>query len=204
MHRLAVIGEPMKFCNQCSAAVNWQVPEGDSRARFVCSACQTVHYENPKIVAGCIPVWGEQVLLCRRAIEPRKGFWTVPAGFMENGESMAQAAMRETYEEACANVEQLDLYAIYDLPQINQVHTFFRAKLTEPQFAAGIESLEVALFSQADIPWSQLAFPTIGRLLECYFADRDHESYPVRNESIEQLKPYFAMLGHKDHPACSD
>ncbi|MBU2331577.1 MAG: NUDIX hydrolase, partial [Gammaproteobacteria bacterium] len=161
----------MKYCNQCGDPVLVRVPDGDNRPRFVCDSCQTVHYQNPRIVAGCVPVWDDRVLLCRRAIEPRRGYWTLPAGFMENGETMQQAAERETLEEACARVRDLQLYTLFDLPHINQVYMFFRAELVDLDFCAGDESLEVKLFHQQDIPWSELAFPTIGRTLECFFAD---------------------------------
>jgi ADP-ribose pyrophosphatase YjhB (NUDIX family) len=181
----------MKFCSQCGNPVIQRIPEGDSRLRFVCEQCQTIHYQNPNIVAGCLPVWGTQVLLCRRAIEPRLGFWTLPAGFMENGETVEQAARRETVEEACATLRDLNLYMLIDVPHISQVHVFFRAALVDLDFAAGVESLEVRLFEEADIPWSELAFPTVSRALECYFADRITQVYPVRTEAIpvsRQLK----------------
>ncbi|MCJ8169776.1 NUDIX hydrolase [Atopomonas sediminilitoris] len=174
----------MKFCSQCGAGVSQRIPEGDNRPRFVCLECQTIHYQNPRIIAGCLPVYGEQVLLCRRAIEPRRGFWTLPAGFMENGETLAEAAARETREEACAEVASLELYTLFDLPYIHQVYMFFRAELVNGRFASGEESLEVRLFHEHEIPWSELAFPTIGRTLECYFADRQHAHYPIRNEAI--------------------
>jgi ADP-ribose pyrophosphatase YjhB (NUDIX family) len=177
----------MKFCSQCGNPVAQRIPAGDNRLRFVCGHCEFIHYQNPNIVAGCLPVWGEQVLLCRRAIEPRLGYWTLPAGFMENGETLAQAAARETDEEACARVHNLSLYTLFDLPHISQVHVFFRAELTDPDFAAGEESLEVKLFHQNEIPWSELAFPTVGRTLECYFADRLEQHYPVRNEFLGPL-----------------
>ncbi|MGH8433901.1 MAG: NUDIX hydrolase [Pseudomonas sp.] len=181
----------MKFCSQCGGPVMQRIPEGDDRPRFVCTDCQTIHYQNPRIVAGCVPVWGEQVLLCRRAIEPRRGYWTLPAGFMENGETMAQAAARETLEEACARVQQLSLYTLFDLPHISQVYVFFRAALADLDFAVGAESLEVKLFHERDIPWSELAFPTVGRTLECFFADRVAQTYPVRNEPIEALRAHY-------------
>lgn len=181
----------MKFCSQCGKPVSQIIPPGDSRLRHVCGHCSAIHYENPRIVAGCIPVWEQKILLCRRAIEPRKGFWTLPAGFMENGETMQAAAARETAEEACARVHNLALYNLIDLPHINQVHVFFRAKLSDLDFAVGEESLEVALFNENDIPWSELAFPTIGRTLECYFADRINDQFPVRNESLEALRAHF-------------
>ncbi|SDU19906.1 ADP-ribose pyrophosphatase YjhB, NUDIX family [Pseudomonas pohangensis] len=174
----------MKFCSQCGNPLSQKIPQGDNRLRHVCDQCQTIHYQNPRIVAGCLPVWQQQVLLCRRAIQPRYGLWTLPAGFMENGETVEQAAIRETLEEACARVRKLSLYTLFDLPHINQVYMLFRAELADLDFAAGEESLEVQLFDEADIPWSELAFPTIGRTLEYFFADRQTELYPLRNESI--------------------
>lgn len=181
----------MKFCSQCGNPVTQQIPEGDSRPRYVCGHCGVIHYQNPNIVAGCVALWGDQVLLCRRAIEPRSGYWTLPAGFMENGETLMQAASRETDEEACARVGDLQLYTLFDLPHINQVHVFFRATLADLDFAVGPESLEVKLFTQAQIPWSELAFPTVGRTLEYFFADRMERHYPVRNET---LGPLLAQL----------
>jgi ADP-ribose pyrophosphatase YjhB (NUDIX family) len=181
----------MNFCSQCGNPLSQQIPAGDNRLRFVCPQCQTIHYQNPRIIAGCLPIWGEQVLLCRRAIEPRRGYWTLPAGFMENGETLEQAAARETLEEACARVQGLSLYTLFDLPHINQVYMLFRAELVDLNFAAGAESLEVQLFSEQDIPWSELAFPTIGRTLECYFADRGQQLFPVRNEPLAALRAHY-------------
>ena len=177
----------MKFCSQCGNSVSQHIPQGDSRLRYVCDHCHTIHYQNPNIVAGCLPTWGTQVLLCRRAIEPRKGYWTLPAGFMENGETVEQAARRETLEEACAQVQQLAIYTLIDVPHINQVHIFYRAQLQSPDFAAGEESLEVRLFDEADIPWSELAFRTVSRTLECFFSDRPTQAYPVRSEAVPPL-----------------
>jgi ADP-ribose pyrophosphatase YjhB (NUDIX family) len=181
----------MKFCSNCSAPISQLIPPGDSRLRYACTQCAQVFYDNPKIIAGCLPTWGEHVLLCRRAIEPRRGYWTLPAGFMENGETVAQAAARETLEEACARVTNLQLYNLFDLPHIDQVHLFFRAELLDLDFAAGEESLEVRLFEEAQIPWSELAFPTIGRTLECFFADRPTRHYPLRLESLAELRAHF-------------
>ncbi|MBW0235371.1 NUDIX hydrolase [Pseudomonas sp. D1HM] len=177
----------MKFCNQCGHSVSQHIPQGDSRLRYVCDHCRTIHYQNPNIVAGCLPTWGTQVLLCRRAIEPRKGYWTLPAGFMENGETVEQAARRETLEEACAQLQSLSLYTLIDVPHINQVHIFYRAELQSLDFSAGEESLEVQLFEEADIPWSELAFRTVSRTLECFFADRTANIYPVRSEAVPPL-----------------
>ena len=178
----------MRFCNQCGSPVEQRIPAGDHRLRFVCLQCRTTNYQNPRIVAGCLPVWGEQVLLCRRAIEPRRGYWTLPAGFMENGETMAEAAMRETDEEACARVRELQLYTLFDLPHISQLYVFFCAELIDLNYRAGDESLDVRLFHEQEIPWNELAFPTVGRTLQCYFADRREQRFPVRNEGIAPMR----------------
>lgn len=178
----------MKFCSQCGGPVSLRVPEGDNRPRHVCSVCRTIHYQNPLIVAGCIPVWEDRILLCRRAIEPRHGLWTLPAGFMEKGETTAQAAQRETLEEACARVSVEALYAVFNLPHIDQVYMIFRAQLCDLDVAPGAESLEVALFGEADIPWDELAFPVMRETLRLYFADRANGGdYPVRVGDIQRL-----------------
>jgi ADP-ribose pyrophosphatase YjhB (NUDIX family) len=162
----------MIFCSNCGARLIVKVPAGDDRLRHVCEACDTIHYQNPKIVAGCIPDWEGRLLLCRRAIEPRYGLWTLPAGFMENGESTVQAATRETLEEANARIAVGDLYSMYSLPYINQVHLLFRARLLDLDFGPGQESLEVRLFSEADIPWNEIAFRPVRFSLEHYFNER--------------------------------
>lgn len=162
----------MKYCSECGAQVEIKIPAGDNRQRAVCPACNTVHYENPRMVLGCIPVWEDQILLCRRAIEPRHGFWTVPAGFMENDESLAQAAARETWEEALAEVEIGELHAVVDVVHARQVHMFFRAQLRNKQFGPGDESLETKLFVEDDIPWDDIAFPSTTFALKTFFADR--------------------------------
>lgn len=176
----------MKFCSNCGQAVDHIIPEGDNRPRHVCPACGTIHYQNPRIIAGTIPVWGEQVLLCRRAIEPRKGYWTLPAGFMENAETTTEAAIRETWEEAQAEVTIDGLYTMINLPHIDQVHMFFRANMTSAAHAAGEESLEVRLFEETDIPWSDLAFPTVKQTLELFFADRQRQEFPVYVQDIRR------------------
>ncbi len=162
----------MKFCSTCGASVALLIPEGDSVPRHVCIACHTIHYQNPKIVVGCLPVWEDKILLCRRAIEPRYGLWTLPAGFMENGETTTQGAMRETLEEANARVELKGLYTLINLPHISQVYMMFRGKLLDLDFSPGIESLEVALFAEEEIPWNELAFTTIRDTLKHFFLDR--------------------------------
>lgn len=161
----------MKFCSDCGAKVTLRVPKGDNLPRFVCSACQAIHYQNPNIVAGCIPEWDEKILLCRRAIEPRHGYWTLPAGFMENSETSIEAAARETLEEAGAHVEVTSLFAIYNLPHINQVYMMFRSRMSERIYQAGTESLEVELFNESEIPWDNLAFPVIEETLRRYYED---------------------------------
>lgn len=174
----------MKFCSECGQSVTARVPDGDTRSRFICDHCQTIHYQNPRIVAGCLAVYDQQVLLCRRAIEPRLGYWTLPAGFMENGETTEEAALRETWEEARATLQQQELYMLFNLPHINQVYMFFRGELADLNFSAGEESLEVRLFHEHEIPWDELAFPTVGKTLKQYFIDRQEQTFPVRIRDI--------------------
>jgi len=170
----------MKYCSLCGSELRVGVPQGDNRPRHICDQCSTVHYANPKVVAGCIAHWENKVLMCLRAIEPRYGLWTVPAGFMENGETTYQAAIRETLEEANARVEIEDLYVTVNLPHINQVYMLFRGRLQDLDFSPGDESLEVALMDEHEMPWQQMAFPTVSEALKLYFADRAHGSFPVR------------------------
>lgn len=174
----------MKFCSQCGATLSFAIPPGDNRQRYVCSDCDTVHYQNPRIVTGTLPIWQDRVLLCLRAINPRKGFWTLPAGFLENGETIADGAARETAEEANARVRDLELYTVFSLPHISQAYMFFRADLVDLEFSCGEESLDVQLFHQKDIPWENLAFPVIKQSLEFYFADRQAGVFPVRSREI--------------------
>ncbi len=174
----------MKYCSQCGADVEHRIPEDDNRPRYVCTSCTMIHYQNPNIVAGTIPVYEDKILLCRRAIEPRYGFWTLPAGFMENKETTTEAAMRETLEEAEAEVEIEGLYTVINVPQIDQVHMFFRARLIDGKFGAGPESLESKLFAEADIPWDELAFPTVRKTLELYLEERKSESFDTHVTDI--------------------
>lgn len=176
----------MKFCSQCGAPVIRQVPAGDTHERDVCPACQTIHYQNPKMVIGCIPEWQDQILLCRRAIEPRHGFWTLPAGFMELKETTAEAAAREAREEALAAVEIGELYSLYSLPHIDQVYMFYRSRLLNLEFGPGEESLEVRLFSEADIPWTELAFAAVTTTLRHYFEDRRRGGFRVHHGRIDR------------------
>lgn len=174
----------MNFCSHCGSPVRVEIPPGDNRPRHVCTNCGAIHYHNPKMVVGCITEWEDKILLCRRAIEPKHGYWTLPGGFMENGETTAEGAARETLEEAGARVDVLDLYSMTSLPDINQVYLLFRARLLHLDFAPGEESLEAGLFTEAEIPWSQLAFRTIEHTLRMYFDDRRMGAFPLRVGNI--------------------
>lgn len=162
----------MKFCSACGSSLSLKIPEGEDRLRHVCDTCGIVHYQNPKIITGVIVTQGEQILLCRRAIEPRYGLWTYPAGFMENAETSAQAAAREAQEEAQVELKNQRLFSVVDVPHANHVHVIYCAELANDAYGAGVESLEVVLFDEADIPWSELAFQSVQRNLELFLADR--------------------------------
>ncbi|MDP3030904.1 MAG: NUDIX hydrolase [Rhodocyclaceae bacterium] len=174
----------MNYCCTCAAPISLRVPPGDSLPRHVCDVCGAIHYRNPRMVVGSLPVYEDRILLCRRAIEPRRGCWTLPAGFMENQETIAEAATRETREEACARIELDDLYTMISVPHINQVHVIYRARLLKAEFAPGEESLEVALFDEASIPWDDIAFRTIAMTLRHFFADRAAGSFGFHVEAI--------------------
>ena len=161
----------MKFCPTCGAAVTYRVPEGDSRERAICDSCDTVHYRNPLVVVGCVPERDGKVLMCRRAIEPRYGYWTLPAGFMELGETVAGGAARETLEEALATVELGHIFACVDVVDAGQVHLFYTGKLVS-DFGAGEETLEAVMMSEEEIPWDELAFQSVEFALRKYFEDR--------------------------------
>jgi ADP-ribose pyrophosphatase YjhB (NUDIX family) len=167
----------IKFCSACGATASYRIPDGDTLPRCVCDRCDTIHYENPKVVVGCIPEWEDRILLCRRAIEPRHGYWTLPAGFLENGETASQGAVRETLEEAEARVEIGPLFTFYNLAHISQIYLMFRARLLDLNFAPGTESLEVRLFREDEIPWQDLAFRTVGETLRHFFRDRARGSF---------------------------
>lgn len=183
------MAEPVNFCSRCGAPVALRVPPGDDRPRHICDACGTVHYQNPKLVAGCLVEWADQVLLCRRAIQPRYGLWTLPAGFMENGETTREAAQREALEEANARVQILDLYSLFDLPHIDQVYCLYRGRLLDLEFSPGSESLEVRLFREEEIPWHALAFASIARTLQLYFEDRRTGQYRLHTGTIRPPRP---------------
>ena len=178
----------MNFCSSCgSDQIELKVPDGDNRLRYCCPNCGAIFYENPKIVAGCIATWQNKILLCKRAIEPRYGTWTLPAGFMENHETIQEAAARETFEEATAKVSSLELFAIYNLPHISQVYIMFTAEVEDGKADSGVESLETAFVDEQDIPWDDLAFPIINETLELYFADRKQNLFSLHTGEIRRL-----------------
>ncbi len=174
----------MKFCSVCGQSVELTIPAGDNRPRHCCAHCGTIHYQNPRMVIGTIPVWGDRVLLCRRAIEPRYGFWTLPAGFMENGETTAEGAARETMEEAGARIELGDAFSMVDVPQAEQVHLFFRATMLDDRLDPGPESLEVRLFTEESIPWDSIAFGTVTRTLRWFFEDRSAGEFRMHTGEV--------------------
>ena len=185
----------MKFCSQCgSKNIEYSVPLGDNRQRYHCLDCNSVFYENPKIVAGCIPVWKDKILMCKRGIEPRYGLWTLPAGFMENGESTNEAAERETMEEAGTKVKDSRLYALFNLPQINQVYMMFLSNLYEPAFKAGEESLDCKLCLESEIPWDQIAFPTITYSLKLFFKDRSNGRFFLHTADLKREKSSSKLI----------
>ena len=155
------------------------MPDGDHLPRYVCEQCHTVHYQNPKVITGCIPLWQEQILLCRRAIEPRYGKWTVPAGFMENHETTQQGAMRETREEAQAEIVELQLFGVFNIPHISQVYVMFVGQMLNAHHAPTHESLETSLYDEHSIPWDELAFPVVRESLELYFSDRKNNYFSI-------------------------
>ena len=177
MHRI-------KHCRVCGGATQYRVPADDNRERAVCSACGEIHYENPLNVVGTVPVWGEQVLLCRRNIEPRHGMWTLPAGFMELGESTLQGALRETIEEAGAKVEMQDLFTVLNVVRVGQVHFFYRARMLDTSLDPGPETIEARLFREDEIPWDELAFRTVRQTLELFFEDRRKGQFSVHCADI--------------------
>lgn len=174
----------MNFCSHCGQPVAMSIPPGDHLPRYVCNACGTIHYENPRIIVGCVPVWQDKILLCRRAIEPRLGWWTIPAGFMENGETVQQGAAREALEEALADVEIGSLLSVVHVLHTHQVHMFFRAALRNTDFGVGPESLEVGLYAAADIPWQALAFQSVRFSLERFLDDRRRGDEPLHFQTI--------------------
>lgn len=181
-----MLRSPIKHCKECGAPVVYRLPDdGDTKQRAICPRCQTVHYENPLNVVGTVPHWGDKVLLCLRNIEPRKGKWTLPAGFMELSETTADGALRETIEEAGAQVEMQGLFTLLNVARVGQVHFFYRARLLSDQFDPGTETIEARLFTEAEIPWDDIAFRTVKETLERYFADYHSGQYGFHVIDIE-------------------
>jgi ADP-ribose pyrophosphatase YjhB (NUDIX family) len=178
-----------RFCTYCGGPTLVQVPRGDTRPRRVCPACNVVHYENPLVVVGCVPEHEGRILICRRAIEPRRGYWTVPAGFMENGETLEHGAARECIEEALADVDILSPLALVNVPEAHQVHVFFRARMRSAQHGAGEESLEAMLVDPADIPWQDIAFPSTRFALERHLADRAAGTEDIHVTTLTRRDP---------------
>ena len=174
----------IQHCKACGGAVHYEVPADDNRERAVCTVCKAIHYENPINVVGTVPVWGDQVLLCRRNIEPRHGFWTLPAGFMELGETTAEGALRETIEEAGARVEMQGLFTVLNVVRVAQVHLYYRARLLDTEFAPGPETIEAQLFHEHEVPWDELAFRTVRETLKRFFDDHRRGQFGVHCADI--------------------
>ncbi len=180
----------MNFCSHCAAPVEHIVPPHEDRPRFVCRDCGRIHYQNPRLVVGCIPVWQDRLLLCLRDIEPRRGKWTLPAGYLENGETVKEGARRETLEETGAKVMQLEPYLLFDIVHIHQIYLMFRTQMAGPDYHRTRESAQVRLFSAGEIPWEDIAFPVIEKTLVRYIADRAKGVFPFRVHPIlEKMKP---------------
>tara|TARA_Y100000588_G_scaffold252419_1_gene266959 strand:+ start:4200 stop:4748 length:549 start_codon:yes stop_codon:yes gene_type:complete len=175
----------MKYCSNCGGEVELKTPEGDNRDRYCCPDCSSIHYQNPKLVVGTLPVEENKILLCRRGINPRYGLWTLPAGFLENGETIVEGAFRETLEETSTEVEIQSLYTIFDIPHISQIYLIYLARLKNHDFGPTAESLEVQLFDESEIPWNELAFPFVERALVYYFKDQKNSTFTLKNETIE-------------------
>jgi ADP-ribose pyrophosphatase YjhB (NUDIX family) len=180
---------PMNFCSHCGNPVSLAIPPGDTLPRYLCAQCGTIHYQNPKMVIGCIAEWEGKILLCRRAIEPRHGRWTLPAGFMENNETTAEAAARETLEEACAEVEIDRLFALINVPHIHQVHMFYTARLVGGRFGVGVESLESRLFDEASLPWEDMAFRSVSFALKAWLSDRKKGEFGLHTVDLPPMPP---------------
>ncbi len=177
----------MRFCSNCAAPLVRKVPDGDTVSRHVCEQCGAIHYQNPRVVVGCIPEYDGRILLCLRAIEPRIGYWTFPAGFLENGETLEAGAARESLEEACARVEIGSLVSVVNVVHAHQVHMAFRARLIDGKFSAGHETADAALFDKEDIPWDEIAFPSVEHALKAYFSDLDARQETTHVATVDRL-----------------
>ena len=176
----------MKYCSSCGSKVELKIPQDDHLPRYCCTNCDAIHYQNPKIVTGTVPIMKDRILLCKRAIHPRNGLWTLPAGFLENEETIGQGAFRETQEETNTEVKMGNLYAIFNIPQISQIYMLFFAEVLREDFGETSESLEVKLFKEEEIPWKELAFPFVPLVLKHYFEDRKNNKFDLKVETIER------------------
>lgn len=190
----------MNYCSHCGEKVILKIPPEDNRPRYVCSSCDFIHYQNPKVVTGCIPVWDGRVLLCKRSIEPRNGYWTLPAGFMETGETSVEAAIRETLEEANARVEVQELYAVFNLPHVDQVYMMFRSSLLDLDFFPGDESELVELYREDQIPWEKIAFTTIRQTLKFFFDDQRSGEFRLHTGDITKLDGKYSFRSGPSEP----
>jgi len=179
----------MKYCPSYGHPLAFLIPAGDNRARAVCGHCHEIHYQNPRVIVGCVPQWQDRILLCRRAIEPRRGYWTIPAGFLENGESLQSGVARESLEEAGIRVEIGSLLAVVNVLYAQQVHVMFRARMLEPAYATSDESVEVGLFDERSIPWDDIAFASVRFALRSYLADRSRGAETLHFHDLEQPRP---------------
>ncbi len=169
----------MNYCSNCGSPISLRTIDGDAIPRFECTSCDVIHYQNPKVVVGVLPYWEDKVLLCSRAIEPRKGYWNVPGGYLENKETLAEGASREAWEEAQITLENLKLHSVYSIPHISQIYMHFISPMPDLTFSPGIESLEVRLFREDEIPWDQIAFSSSKFTLKNYFQDLKSGSFQV-------------------------
>ena len=176
----------MKYCSSCGSEVELKIPEDDNLPRYCCNKCKDIHYQNPKLITGTIPIKDEKILLCKRAIHPRHGLWTLPAGFLENGETIGQGAYRETLEETSTEVKMGNLYTIFNIPQISQIYMLFLAEVLREDFGPTSESLEVRLFEEDEIPWEELAFPFVPLVIKHYLNDRKINNFELKIETIER------------------
>lgn len=176
----------INYCTQCANPLARIIPPDDNRVRDVCLQCGSVHYQNPRNVVGVVPIWGDKILLCKRAIEPRYNTWTLPAGFMELKESTAEGAMREADEEAGAHLELGELFTVIDVPEAGQVHLYYLATVTSPELNPGPESLDAKFFALDEIPWDNLSFKTVSTTIEHYLADRQKGHFSVHHYSLSE------------------
>ncbi|MDL2269304.1 NUDIX hydrolase [Desulfosarcina sp. OttesenSCG-928-A07] len=175
----------MNFCSRCGSPVTLKIPANEDRPRYVCGSCEMIHYQNPRLVVGCIPVRKDRILLCKRNIEPRKGYWTLPAGFLENGETTAEGAIRETYEETGSVVTELAPYRMVDILHAHQIYLIFLSRLEKMDFHPTPESSDVRLFSESEIPWDAIAFPVIKKILRAYYEDRLSNLFSFRMDRMD-------------------